>query len=170
MDPKNSKDYSEEVESVGDHSAAEVTTEKEGGLHAIKAQMYGPKNVVTAVRAQNLEIASEADGGPRTATEKWLTAVWSELLEIKHVGVRDDFYDIGGHSLLATQVLARIHDKFGLELPLRLLFMEEFTVERIAKVVDWYAIKSSDPENVREWAKELDALSDEEVRSLLAGH
>ncbi|HEV7509095.1 MAG TPA: amino acid adenylation domain-containing protein [Thermoanaerobaculia bacterium] len=62
---------------------------------------------------------------PRTPVEEMLAALWAEVLEIpqtSEVGAFDDFFDLGGHSLLATQLVMRIRDAFGVELPLRAIF------------------------------------------------
>jgi amino acid adenylation domain-containing protein len=72
---------------------------------------------------------------PRTATEAALAEIWREVLGGGEIGVRDDFFERGGHSLLATQVVARLRDAFGLELPLSVLF-QETTLERLAARVD----------------------------------
>ncbi|MEH0982521.1 non-ribosomal peptide synthetase/MFS transporter [Micromonospora sp. CPCC 205556] len=45
---------------------------------------------------------------PRTATERTLAGIWSDLLGVPTLGIDDDFFDLGGHSMLATQVVARI--------------------------------------------------------------
>ena len=59
---------------------------------------------------------------PRTPTEEVLAGIWAELLGAARVGAEDDFFALGGHSLMATQVISRVRQAFGVELPLRDLF------------------------------------------------
>jgi natural product biosynthesis luciferase-like monooxygenase protein/amino acid adenylation domain-containing protein/FkbM family methyltransferase len=59
---------------------------------------------------------------PRTPVEEVLAAVWSELLEVDRVGVRDDFFSLGGHSLKAGRLVSRIRETFAVDLPLRTVF------------------------------------------------
>jgi len=68
--------------------------------------------------------AGEAPGfvPPRTPLEETLAGVWAGLLGVPRVGVHDNFFDLGGHSLLAVQVLSRVRDSVGVELPVRALF------------------------------------------------
>ncbi|HEY2736863.1 MAG TPA: amino acid adenylation domain-containing protein, partial [Thermoanaerobaculia bacterium] len=72
---------------------------------------------------------------PRTAVEEVLAEIWAELLGIAHIGVHDNFFERGGHSLLATQVVSRVRDAFGVELPLR-AFFEAPTVTALAARID----------------------------------
>ncbi len=72
---------------------------------------------------------------PSTPTEEVLGAIWSDLLEVERVGIRDDFFALGGHSLLATRVMARVRQALGVELPLRELFNHS-TVEKLAERID----------------------------------
>ena len=59
---------------------------------------------------------------PETPTERALAELWRELFDLERVGRNDDFFALGGHSLLATRLVARVRDRFGVELSLRRLF------------------------------------------------
>ncbi|KAB8334016.1 amino acid adenylation domain-containing protein [Scytonema tolypothrichoides VB-61278] len=59
---------------------------------------------------------------PRNPTEEVLAAIWAKVLGTEHIGIHDNFFDLGGHSLLATQVISRMRQAFGVEIPLQLLF------------------------------------------------
>jgi acyl carrier protein len=68
-------------------------------------------------------LASEhAFVAPRTPVEAALAQIWTDLLGRRQIGVHDDFFALGGHSLLATQVVSRVREALGVELPLRRLF------------------------------------------------
>ncbi|HLL70296.1 MAG TPA: amino acid adenylation domain-containing protein [Pyrinomonadaceae bacterium] len=69
---------------------------------------------------------------PRNDVERTLADIWQRLLGIAQVGVHDDFFELDGHSLLATQVISRVREVFGLELPLRSIF-ESPTVAGLAE-------------------------------------
>ncbi len=71
---------------------------------------------------------------PQDRTEKSLRDIFAHVLRMERVGLHDGFFDLGGHSLLAMQVLARIREFFGIELPLRTLF-EKPTVAELANAI-----------------------------------
>jgi hypothetical protein len=107
---------------------------------------------------------------PRGAAEEVVAGIWSRVLRVERVGVRDNFFNLGGHSLLATQVVSRMRDAFQLDaerLPLRLLF-EAPTVEGL---VGRLGRAWGGPEVVEEIARtlrELEQLSDNEVEVMLS--
>jgi amino acid adenylation domain-containing protein len=80
--------------------------------------------------------ASEPLTAPATEVEEALVAMWSQVLRRDAIGVHEDFFaDLGGHSLLATQVISRVREAFGVEIPLRRLF-EAPTVAQLAAAVE----------------------------------
>ncbi|WP_165864189.1 SDR family oxidoreductase [Capsulimonas corticalis] len=79
----------------------------------------------------------------RTDTEQRMLPIWREALGASAIGVFDNFFELGGHSLLATQVISRLRDEFGVEVPLRLLF-EAPTVAALSEWLD-RSIAAPDP-------------------------
>ncbi|MBW8765735.1 MAG: amino acid adenylation domain-containing protein, partial [Geodermatophilales bacterium] len=72
---------------------------------------------------------------PRTPAEEVLAGIWEQVLGRDAVGAHDNFFDLGGHSLLATQVVSRVRESFGVELPLRQVF-ETPALEGLARAVE----------------------------------
>ena len=61
---------------------------------------------------------------PGDELERTLAAIWQEVLGLERVGRHDNFFDLGGHSLKATQVVSRVNQVFGLDMPIRTIFTE----------------------------------------------
>ena len=69
--------------------------------------------------------------GGRDEVERKLVRIWEELLGVKPIGVKDNFFDLGGHSLLATRLIARIEKTLG-HVSLSNLFQSP-TIESLAR-------------------------------------
>ncbi|HEX8320472.1 amino acid adenylation domain-containing protein [Longimicrobium sp.] len=79
--------------------------------------------------------AGEGRAAPRTPVQEVLAGIWAEVLQVDRVGADDSFPALGGHSLAAMQVVSRMRQAFGVEMPLRALF-ETPTVLELAERVE----------------------------------
>lgn len=79
----------------------------------------------------------------QTAIEEVLAMIWTQVLKLERVGLRENFFELGGHSLLAMQVVSRIREVFKVELPLHELF-DHPTVKALGVRVD--LLRCADPE------------------------
>jgi amino acid adenylation domain-containing protein len=68
-------------------------------------------------------------------TERLLSKIFAEVLELPVVEADASFFGLGGHSLLATRVIAKIRETFNIQLP-RVDFYASPTVAGIAKKID----------------------------------
>jgi acyl carrier protein len=93
---------------------------------------------------------------PSTVTEETLAEIWSEVLKVKHPGIRDNFFEAGGHSLLAVQLIARVREVLHVDLPVRQLF-ERPTIETMSQYI-------SQQELSRDNAPDLVSISREAYR------
>ncbi|BCJ50212.1 hypothetical protein Asp14428_16870 [Actinoplanes sp. NBRC 14428] len=55
---------------------------------------------------------------PRSPLERTIATAWAEVLNVSGVGLEDDFFQLGGHSLVATQIVTRLREALGTEIPI----------------------------------------------------
>ncbi|MCP4153078.1 MAG: SDR family NAD(P)-dependent oxidoreductase [bacterium] len=72
---------------------------------------------------------------PRTQLEQTVAGIWQKLFGIEQVGIFDNFLDLGGDSLKAITLMARIHNKLEVEVPLA-EFFDHPTVERLTQYIE----------------------------------
>ena len=134
----------------------------------IATDLRTPAQVLERIRAHTHRVNAASNGdAPRTALERDLAALWAELLNISSTGIHDNFFELGGHSLLAVQLLSRVRQIYNVDLSLEVVYSGDFTVAELAKAVELKEIEQSGGA-YEELLAELENLSDEEVRALLA--
>ncbi|HYD80120.1 MAG TPA: amino acid adenylation domain-containing protein [Paucimonas sp.] len=70
-----------------------------------------------------------------TPTQMRLAEIIGDLLQQRVLSRTSDFFALGGHSLLATQLVSRIEQQFGIEIPLRMVF-EHARLDELADEID----------------------------------
>lgn len=71
---------------------------------------------------------------PSNEIEAKLVQIWSELLDIKPIGILDNFFELGGHSLKATSFVAKAFKEFHVQIPLREVFLKQ-TIKELAEYI-----------------------------------
>ena len=120
-----------------------------------------------ALPAPDAAGSSSEGEAPKTTEEVQMAALWGEVLGRLQIKRNDNFFDLGGHSLLATQMLARLHDTFGVEVPLRVLF-DSPTVAALASHVASAKLEILAGENLEDLLAQLEGMSDDDVLGLTA--
>ncbi len=133
----------------------------------IANQLRTPAGILEQMHAASLRQAPPPADPPRTPLERDLAALWAELLHVTSVGVHENFFELGGHSLLAVQLLSRVRHIYGVDLSLEVVYSGEFTVAELAKAVELKEIEQAGGD-YQDLLRELESLSDDEVRALLA--
>jgi amino acid adenylation domain-containing protein len=70
-----------------------------------------------------------------TRTELELSGIWTSVLGIQDIDVKDNFFEIGGYSLKAVHVVSQIKKKLGVDIGLGDVFSFP-TIEQLSKRVD----------------------------------
>ena len=93
--------------------------------HLCRAKFLAHKLDVLYTTSHPERVERGTGVGSEEAKDDILTRVvdvWAQALGRPHVGPHDNFFELGGDSLRGTQVLAKLQDVYGVELPLELLF------------------------------------------------
>ena len=80
-----------------------------------------------------LAATAGVDASRVSTIEAELRTVWMQLLGVPDIERNQTFLMLGGESLLAVQVAARIQERYGVEVPLRAIFVG--SVESLARDV-----------------------------------
>jgi thioesterase domain-containing protein len=72
---------------------------------------------------------------PRTPTEKVLARIWCEMLDLKQVGVRDNFFDLGGNSRLVVLIIGEINKTLQARLNVPEFFQNP-TIEGLTRILE----------------------------------
>ncbi|HEY0605954.1 MAG TPA: amino acid adenylation domain-containing protein, partial [Herpetosiphonaceae bacterium] len=104
---------------------------------------------------------------PQTPAEMVVAQVWAEAIGIEQVGVHDNFFQLGGHSLQASRIIVQLRQIFQVHLPLRSLFEQPTVNGLIHELTRLWGGREGVDEIARIF-KELEHLSDEEVKAMLS--
>ncbi|MBC3787162.1 non-ribosomal peptide synthetase [Spirosoma utsteinense] len=91
-----------------------------------------------------LSQANNRQVAPRTALEKKLTGIWSDVLEKNSIGVEDDFFTLGGHSLKAIKLVTQLSKVLGVKIALQDVFIHS-TIEKLARHLQQKGVSVFEP-------------------------
>ena len=130
----------------GDATLRQLLREKQLPDHAVPAAFIRLKEIPirTVDGRLDLDALPPPPSGPVGNTPEpvrpylglqlQLIAIWEEVLGVRGIGIRDDFFDLGGNSLLAMRILQRTEAACGKVIPPAALFSNP-TIEHLAGVL-----------------------------------
>lgn len=71
----------------------------------------------------------------KSSAEEQLVVIWKQVLNVKQVGTRDNFYVLGGDSLLTLVLMNEVERHLGVRIPLE-DFLRSPTVETLARRIE----------------------------------
>jgi len=81
------------------------------------------------------QLSDVSFAAPQSEIEQWLAGFLIALLGVDRVSRDDNFFSLGGHSLMGAQLIAKVYQRFGVELSLRSLF-DHPTIAEISSEIE----------------------------------
>jgi amino acid adenylation domain-containing protein len=97
------------------------------------------KLMQSEVTAAQRETPAEA---PRDEVEAELVRIWERVLDVRPIGIRNNFFDVGGYSLMIMKLFTQINKAFDRALPIATIFRHP-TIEQLAALIRGSSIQSS---------------------------
>ncbi len=85
--------------------------------------------------SESNRLSEDAFAAPTGVVQERLAGIIGSLLHADRIGAHDNFFLLGGHSLLGTQLIARVNEAFGVELPLLQIF-DHPTLAEMSDVIE----------------------------------
>ena len=101
----------------------------------IASVLAKPEQILSAFESWQRTIRTRAEKeyvAPANIVEDILAGIWEEILHVEPIGTRDAFFELEGDSLKMIQIIVRVVDAFGIELPVS-LFFDHATIEAHAR-------------------------------------
>jgi amino acid adenylation domain-containing protein/non-ribosomal peptide synthase protein (TIGR01720 family) len=101
-------------------------------LEALPLNVHGKVNEGQLPLPEPVKTEGNGYTAPRTAVEKVLSRIWSEVLNVERVSIHDNFFALGGDSILSLQLITQA-SRAGLHFTPRQLFQYQ-TIAELANV------------------------------------
>ncbi len=98
--------------------------------------------------AQSRPALNSAYRQPTDPSQYLLAELWEKMLDVRPIGMDDDFFELGGDSLSAVSLLTRIEESFGRAVP-QAAFMELPTIDGLARTLIEQDASDSQPPLVK---------------------
>ncbi len=85
-----------------------------------------PEKIITSVSSTTL---------PTNEVEAKLVKIWNKILNVKNIGIDDNFFEFGGQSLKAIYMLTEIKKEFNIQMHVTSVFQNQ-TIRELAKLID----------------------------------
>jgi amino acid adenylation domain-containing protein len=103
---------------------------------------------------------------PRNILELKVAEMWEEILNVRPIGMTDNFFDLGGHSLKATRLLSKVRSIFRTQLPLSVVF-EATTIEALACALVQHEAKPGQTAKIARVLQRIKSISSAELKDEL---
>ena len=106
-------------------------------LARIAMELATPEQILSAFESWQRTSRKRLENeyvAPRGVVESTLAGIWAEVLGVEKIGRSDAFFELEGDSLKMVQIIVRVLESFGVELPIS-LFFEHQTIEAHAQKI-----------------------------------